>query len=265
MEARAQPARPTFWRLLWDVLLGYICASLTLGVLALGLAAIGLLPRPFRQPGPFAVSGAWSLDADLAAAAAIVLIAAWWIHRLVAGDTDLPVSFGVVAVVVAVTGFAPYLALRPVALSGLVALPLTTWLVGRYAVGTELPLPRPPRRVSAAAALVGLVVFASYCVYHPLSSLGGGVGSGQGGTFRVVDLHNSGFATLTIVKVEGGVLANDWPGSPARLPFVLHGRSGTNVFVRGSTCARRSVTITFSVLGRTSTEGFSVPRSECRA
>lgn len=265
LEAPAQPARPTFWSVLWAVLFGYVGAALTLGVLAIGLEALGLLPRPFRRPGPFAVTGPWSLDADLVAAAVIVLVAAWWIHGMVAGKTDLPVSFGVVALVVAVTGFAPYLALRPVALTGVVALPLTTWLVGRYAVGRVVPLPRPSWRLWTAAALLGLLVFGSYCVYHPLTSLGGGVGDGRKGRVGIVDIHNSGFADLTILRVQGGVLAKDWSWAPTRLPYTLHARSGTNVFIRGLTCPSHGVTVTFSVLGRTSTQEFGVPAWECRS
>jgi hypothetical protein len=265
LEARAQPAGPSFWRVLWDVLWGYVGASLTLGLLAVGLDALGLLPRPFLRPGPFPVTGAWSLDADLVVAVAIVLVAAWWIRGMVAADTDVPVSFGVVAVVVAATGFAPYLALRPVALTGVVALPLTTWLVRRYAIGRALPLPRPSWRVSATLAAVGLLVFASYRVFHPLNSPGGGVGEGARGTFRTFELNNAGFADLRILRVDGGVLANFGPGTPLRLPYVVRARSGTSVFVRGSRCRSRTVAITFSVLGRTSTQQFSVPPSECRA
>jgi hypothetical protein len=263
LEARAQPAGPTFWRVLWAVLLGYIGAAVTLGALSLGLSALGLLPRPFMRPGPFAVTGAWSLDADLVAAATIVLVAAWWIRGMVSTETDEPVSFGVVALVVAATGFAPYLALRPVALTGVVALPLTTWLVRRYAVGRVLPLPRLSWRVWTAAALAGLLVFGSYCVYHPLTSLGAGVGDGSQGSFRVLDLHNSGFANLTILHVEGGVLASDWPSSPARLPYTLHARKGTNLFVRGS-CRSATVSVRFAVLGRDSTQQFAVSPNDCR-
>ena len=263
MEAPAQPARPTFWRLLWAVLLGYVGAFLTLGILALGFAGLGLLPQPFRRPGPFVVTGAWSLDADLVVAVAIVLVAAWWIRMMVVDETEAPVSFGVVALVVAATGFAPFLALRPVALTGFVALPLTTWLVRRYAVDRVLPLPRPSWRVSAGVALVGLLVFASYRVYHPLNSPGGGEGVGSGGKFRIIDLHNSGFADLTILHVDGGVLGN-FLSTPVRLPYTLRARDGASVFVRGSTCRPGTVSITFSVLGRTSTQQFAVSPDECR-
>lgn len=265
MEARAQPAGPTFWQVLWAVLFGYVGAYLTLGLLAVGLAALGLLPQPFRRPGPFTLEGPWSLDADLVVALAIVLVAAWWIRGMLADKTDQPVSFGVVALVVAATGFAPYLALRPVALTGFVALPLTTWLVRRYAIGRVLPLPRPSWRVSAGVAAMGLLVFASYGVFHPLNSPGGSVGVGNKGRFRTFELNNSGFADLKVLRVDGGVLGDFGPGMPLGLPYTMHARSGTSVFVRGSTCRSRTVVITFSVLGRTSTEEFSVPPSECRA
>jgi hypothetical protein len=264
VEAGARPARPSFWKLLWAVLAGYLGASLSLGLLALGLAALGLLPQPFRRPGPFPVTGAWSLDADLVVAVASVLVAAWWIRMMVADETGTPVSFGVVALVVAGTGFAPFLALRPVALTGLAALPLTAWLVGRFAVGRELPLPRPSWRVWASAAVLGALVFASYRVYHPLSSPGGGSGVGRKGReFRVFDIRNSGFANLTILRVDGGVLG-DWLSAPSRLPHTLRSHSGTSVFVRGSTCLPRTVEVTFSVLGRTSTQQFAVAPSACR-
>jgi hypothetical protein len=266
VEARAQPARPGFLRLLWAVLLGYLAASLSLGLLALGLDAVGLLPRPYLRPGPFTVTGAWSLDADLVAALAVVLIAAWWIRWMVADATHEPVSFGVVALVVAVTGFAPYLALRPVALTGLIALPLTTWLVRRYAAGRTLPLPQPSWRVWTALALAGLLIFGSYRIYHPLNSFGSGVGSGSDGSFRVLDLRNSGFADLTILRVGGdGILSNGDPlNRQVRLPYTLRARSSANVFIRGPVCRSRTFAVTYAVLGRTSTQQFAVPGDGCR-
>ena len=143
------------------------------------------------------------------------------------------------------------------------ALPLTTWLVRRYAVDRVLPLPRPSWRVSAGVALVGLLVFASYRVYHPLNSPGGGEGVGSGGKFRIIDLHNSRFADLTILHVDGGVLGT-FLSTPVRLPYTVRARDGASVFVRGSTCRPGTVSITFSVLGRTSTQQFAVSPDECR-
>lgn len=265
-DARAAPAPPTFWRVLWAVLLGYVGASLSLGFLALALDALGLLPRPFLRPGPFPVSGAWSLDADLAAALAVILVAAWWIRRMVADAAETSVSFGVVALVVAAIGFAPYLALRPVELTGLVALPLTTWLVRRYALDRTLPLPHPSWRFWAALAVVGFLVFSSYRLFHPLNTFGVGLGGGTGGSFRTLELRNSGFADLTIVRVTGGgVLWRDSSWGPARVPHVVRAHSSTELFVRGSICRARTVAITYSVLGRAATQQFPVaPDSGCR-
>lgn len=265
VEAQARPAQPGFLRLLWAVLLGYLGAALSLGILALALDAAGLLPRPYLRPGPFAVTGAWSLDADLVAALAVILVAAWWIRRMAADATHTPVSFAVVALVVAVTGFAPYLELRPVALTGLIALPLTTWLVRRYAVGRTLPLPQPSWRVGAGLAVAGLLVFASYRIYHPLNTYGAGVGGGRGGSFRVLSLRNAGFADLTILSVGDGVLSDDIPlNRRVRLPHTVRARSSADVFVRGPVCRSRTVSVTYSVLGRTSTQQFAVPGEWCR-
>ena len=262
LDARAGEQRPSFLRVLWAVLLGYMGASLTLGVAAIALDLLGLLPRPYLRPGPFAVTGAWSLDADLVTAVTVVLVAAWWIRGTVAAWTEKPVAFGIVALVVAVTGFAPALALRPLALTGFLALLATTWLVRRYAVDGALPLPRPSWRFWVALGVAGLLVFSSYRVYHPLSSVGAGSGGGRGGSFRILELNNSGFADLTIVRVEGGVLGEPW-GSNKRLPYDLRSRRSTDVYVAGPTCRSRSVAVTYSLLGRTSTQQFPLRPEEC--
>ena len=248
---------PSFLRLLWSVLLGYIYASITLVALALPLYALGLLPRPFAHPGPFPVEGAWSLDADLVAAAVVVLVAAWWIRGLLANALRAPVSFGVVAVAVAVTGYAPALALRPAALSGVIALPATTWIVRRYAIGTTLPFPTPSRRVSAALALAGLLVFGSYQAYHPLIATGGGGGPGT----TIISLDNSGWAGLTILHVKGGFGGDPWLQRPA-LPYAVGARGHVHISVPGGKCPS-PVEITFTVLGRASTQRFALPPGLC--
>ena len=68
---------------------------------------------------------------------------------------------------VAVTGYAPFLALRPAALSGILALLATTWIIRRYAVGTTLPFAAPSWRVWLVFGLVGVVVFGSYARVPP--------------------------------------------------------------------------------------------------
>jgi hypothetical protein len=255
------PAQPSFFRLLWSVLLGYILAFFTLGVLYLPLYELGFVPRPFARPGPFPVEGAWSLDADLVATAVIVLVASWWIRKLVAEDVRAPVSFGVVVVVVAVTGYAPFLALRPAALSGVIALPATTWLARRYAIGTTLPFPRPSWRAWLALALVGVAVYGSYQLYHPLVADGGG-GAG-GGSAGSVDLWNPGWADLTILRVDGGFVGSDPFERHSTLPYTVRPRSNFSVWAYGRRCPSNPIVITFSVLGRTSTQSFIVPANLC--
>lgn len=261
VERPAERSEPGFLRVLWWVLVGYLGATVTLGLLALALEALGLLPRPYLHYGPFPVSGPWSFDADLVAAATVVLVAAWWIRSVVAGVTGAPVSFPVVAAIVAVTGYAPFLALRPIAISGVLALPATTWLVRRYAVGRTLPFPRPSWRMWAGFAAIGLLVFGSYGVYHPLISPGTGVGGGSSGPFRVLTLENSGFADLGIVRVEGGALGAPW--TQARAQQVVRARSSTEVFIIGPTCRTRVVAVTYTVLGRTTTQRFEVRPEGC--
>src|SRR5207249_359466 len=113
LDVPAGSTRPLFVRALWRVMLGYVCAAVTLAVLYLPLYELGLPPGPPARPGPFPIDGAWSLGADLVVTAMVVLVAAWWVRILIADLVRAPVSFGVVALAVAVTGYAPFLAFRP--------------------------------------------------------------------------------------------------------------------------------------------------------
>jgi hypothetical protein len=206
------------------------------------------------------VDGTWSLDADLVMAAVVVLFAAWCIRREIADAVRGPVSFGVVALAVALTGYAPFLTLRPAALSGIVALPASTWIIRRYAIGTTLPFPGPSWRVWLALGVVGFVVVGSYRVYHPLTGTGGSAsGSSAGKQFREVTLENSDWANLTILRVDGGrVGPSDGLVRAHRLPYTLDPRARIGVYVVGRACVPRDVDITFSVLGRISTQRFTI-------
>jgi hypothetical protein len=259
LDSPAFPARPSFLRLLWAVLLGYISAALVLLIPYVALYLVGLMPRPFAHPGPFPVDGAWSFDADLFAATAVVLVASWCIRSTVIDVVHAPVSLGVVVVAIAVTGYAPFLALRPAALSGVIALPATTWIVRRYAIDRTLPFPRPSRRIWAALAVLGFVVFGSYQAYHPLTATGGGGGPGT----TIIDLQNSGWADLTIVRVKGGFVGDPPPWvRPPALPYTVGARGQFQVSVPGGKCPS-PVEITFSVLGRASTQRFALPPGLC--
>jgi hypothetical protein len=257
LDVHAGSTSPSFFRLLRQVLLGYVCAAITLAVLYLPLYELGLAPGPPVRPGPFPTNGAWSLGADFAAAAMIVLVAAWWIRVLIADAVRAPVSFGVAALAVAVTFYIPFLALRPAALSVVIALPATTWIVQRFAVGTTLPLPKPSRWVWVVLAVVGVVVFGSYRVYHPLVGLGG---EGDGS----MELRNPGWTDLAVTHVDGGYVGlpsgSYGPtlyGTHEELPYTVRAGSHLVVWATGPTCDS-VVKLTFSVLGRKSTQSFVV-------
>ena len=248
LDMPAGPSRPWFVRVLWRVMLGYVVAAVWLAVLYLLLYRLGFPPGPPVRPGPFPLDGAWSLGADLVVAAMIVLVAAWWIRGLIAELVRAPVSFGVVALAVAVTGYAPFLAFRPAPLVVIITWPVTTWIVQRYAIGRTLPFPKPSRRVWIALALAGVVVFGSYRVYHPL--FGGDEGDGS------IYLRN-GWADLTITRVKGGYIGSGWPDPHQILPYTVHARSHVVVWSTSHSC-NGVVKLTFSVLGQTATQSFNV-------
>jgi hypothetical protein len=257
---------PSFWRVFWAVLRGYVLALCTLGIPYIAFSQLGFLDeeQAISTPGPFPVTGIWSLDADLVLAAVAVLVGAFWIRREVRDAAWRPVSLPIVVGVVALTGYAPMLGLRPVELSGIVALPVSAWLIRRFAVGRDHPL-RLPRRVAAAAALLGLLVVCSYVVFHPLTS--GGFGSGgspSGGSFQSVELRNSGFADLRVLSVTGAPLVDAGIGGPRLVPpATLAARSSAWIALSGNPCSTRTVTVRFAVLGRTSSRPFHVQGRDC--
>lgn len=265
LDVPVLPVKRSFFRILLAVLAGYALAAATLVPLGFALHRIGVLPDSFAHHGPFPVDGAWSLAADIAAATLIVLVASVWIRGAIANATLAPVSFDVVVVAVAVTGYAPFLALRPVPL-GFIALLATTWIVRRYAIGTALPLPRVRWRVWAALAVVALAVLGSYGVYHPLAEDGffTGLDARVSGTYSLgVTLGNPGLADVTILRVDGGHV--DGGSGRLRLPYTLKARSQTELTVFHKGCAAPDVEITYSVFGLTSSQRFTVASLSCRS
>jgi hypothetical protein len=242
----------SFARLFLAVLLGYVGAMITFGLAALPLLFLWALPRPWVQPGPFPIDGAWSLAADVVVAALIVLVIAWWIRRMVEGAVRGHVSLAVVALAVAVTAYVPSLVLPPGAalLWGIVALLVTTWVVRRYAIRTA-PLPKMPWSVCVALGLVGFAVLGSYRVYHPLSA--GGLWTAD------FNLTNSNWSDLTILRVKGGSIATaQGRARSLKLPYTLGWRRQVGVDINGRPCVPYDVVITYSVLGLTTTQRFRV-------
>jgi hypothetical protein len=261
LDVPVVPVRRSFVRLLLSVAAGYVLAAATVLLLALPIAGAGYLRQPFARPGPFPADGAWGLSADVVAAIVIVLIAARWISWAVGNATLAPVSFGVVVAAVAVTGFAPFLTISSVAISGLIALLATTWIVRRFAIGRTLSVPRVSWLVWASLALVGVGVFGSYAAYHPLT---------EDGFFPLVDmraahtlsmsvtLKNAGWADVTILRVDGGSVDH-------KLPYTLKARSQTQLTVRSKGCATPAVELTYSVLGGASSQRFTTGSVVCRS
>lgn len=242
-------AGPLFFRVLWRVLFGYVAAALTFVLFYLALNEFGFPPGPPLRPGPGPLTDAWGLGADVVVAALAVLVAAGWVRTFVAEAVDRPVSFGVVVVAIAVTFYAPFLAFRPAPLVFLVTWPVTTMAIRRYAVGKTFPFLGAPRRVWFALALVGVAVFGSYRVYHPLVGSDGGDGT--------LDLQNRGWANLTITHIQGGHIGSGWPDPAGKLPYTVRARSHVLGWSTGPACDS-VVTVTFSVLGQTATQSFDV-------
>lgn len=248
LDVSADPSSPSFVRVLWRVMLGYVCAAVTLAVLYLPLYQLGFAPGPPVRPGPFPLDGAWSLGADLVVAAMIVLAAAWWIRVLIADLVRAPVSFGVVALAVAVTGYAPFLAFRPAPLVVIITWPVTALIVRQYAIVRTLPFRKPSRLVWIMLALAGVVVFGSYRIYHPLVLLWP---EGDGS----IEVRNRGWTDVTITHVKGGYIGSGWSDPHEKLPYTVPAHSHVVVWDTGPSCDN-VVKLTFSVLGKISTESF---------
>jgi hypothetical protein len=246
----------SFLRILLAVFLGYACALVTFILAALPLLFLWVYPSPWVPPGPFPIDGAWSLGADLVVAAVIVFWAAWWVRGMVARAVRGPVSFGVVALAVALIGYVPSILLGAPGLTWSIFVQpvVTTWVIRRYAIGTTLPFPAPSRRLGLALGIVGFAVLGSYFVYHPLITTGVS-------TYADFTLKNADWARMTILSVDGGVVrpgnARGY-GHPLKFPYTLGSRDRLDVYVTGRPCVTYDVVITFSVLGRTSAQRFTV-------
>lgn len=257
-------------RVFWSVLLGYIVALAALGLSWFVLMASGFLDSPkgleIARPGPFPVTDAWDLAADLAVGVLVVLVTAWCLRGIVRKALKRTVSLPIVFAVVALTGYAPFLAIRPVELSGVVALPVTVWAVRRFAVDSELSL-HVSRRLGLSLAIAALALVLSYAAFHPLTGASMCAGSGGGRPeFRCLNLTNSGLAHLKILSIEGAPLGtNDsFFGPGLRAPATLGARGQGKAYVLGPACESRTITVTYRVLGRTESKPFRL-RGMCWA
>ncbi len=240
----APPLRPGWWPVISSVFLGYVLAAFVLFALALAAVLLGLadwnggVPSESALRGPYAADGAWSVAANAAVAFTVVAVAAWAVTRVLVDRVHERVSLPLVLAALAVTGYAPYLALEGrLRLSGVVGLLVAAALIRWQAVGeTPVALALATARAclvekglwrgivltGAAAWAAAAAVAAAYGLLHPLSggyavdyapsnysySRSGGeqvyVFRGPPGTEApyTIDIRNAGFAGLTVLAVD---------------------------------------------------------------
>jgi len=248
--------RPGFWRVLWELIVGYLFSLIALGVPVIGLVLVGVFDwhdgfRGWPLNGPYVPAGVWAILADLFCAIVVVLVSSVIIAGSMQAELRLPVSRLVVGVVVALTGVAPFLDARLLPLTGPAALIVATYLVRRFAIARVPPLSiRPPRWLlfaGAAAGIAGVTLTASYGVAHPLwpNSV-----NANGRQISFI-LRNAGFAEVTLVDVStpARVGATPWEGRPVRGVVVpARGSRWITLLERG--CPPKDLTVRYRIFGR---------------
>jgi hypothetical protein len=282
-----RPSLPT-WRIaVTAVLMGWFFAWFAVVALALAASQLGLLERP--QGGgppdwPYPEAGLASLAANAIVWVWIIALTALLIRGLLADRTHRRVSALPIFVVLALTGFAPFLP------RGLFDLPWPISLLATVALVRLVPRCSPaiPARATAVLILVAsllLLLPVLHAVRHPLW-LGSDVifGPPQRGT-ATISLRNSGFAQIELEAVSlqprkslalprGVVEVMDvWVHSrpsfdPSRLfesgqlPFIIEGRSKAFVQLQfkplgcGNAPLPSDVLVHYRVLGHGRMESF---------
>jgi hypothetical protein len=228
-ERAAVAEPPRFFATAWAVLVGFVFAAVAVGVGAFASLELGLLgrdsmthERPPAVDWPFPHAGLWSIAANALVTAGVLLTCAILAARRVSRLTGEPVSVPRTFAIVAVTGYAPYIAFRGLlSLHFLVALLATAFLVREYAVGIPpLALSRRACVALATGAVVLLGIPAAYGAVHPLwysSYVAGATPTTEWGEQRVVFrpktagtvqyafmLENFSRRKVTLLGVSGG-------------------------------------------------------------
>ena len=273
-----RPPRPSWRATLWAAFLGWFFAFVAIAALGMAAAALGLMSRPDGsglRDWPYPEAGRASLAANAVVWTWILALTALLIRWLLAPAVRRPVSAVAIFVVLALTGFAPFLPRGLLDAPWLVALLVTAALL-RLAHGYEPS--SVPRRVTIVAWAVGLALLAVpviHAVSHPLWP-GTSIFSDQAPNTTTFSLRNAGSADVELeavslrapgsldslnkglaVRVDGHPPAP--PGAPAlldspRLPFTLQGRSDAFVQLRlrtlcGTGTLPVSATVAYRVRG----------------
>jgi hypothetical protein len=227
-QRAAVPEPPGFLATLWDVFVAFLLAGI--GVAAASVAALlagvvgfsssGAGPDPLDWP--FVHAGAWSLAANVVVTSAVLVLCAVAISRRLARRAEEPVSWLRLFAIVALTGYAPFVAYHGlVPLHFLLGLLVTAFLARVWAVGAEPPrISGRTRTTLAVGAAALLCVPVAYGATHPVwyGSYVGGIGpQPHWGENRILlsprhartfpytfFLKNSSWAGVKILGVSGG-------------------------------------------------------------
>jgi hypothetical protein len=231
IPSRTAP-RPGFFRVLWELIVGYVFALFALAVPVVGLAVLGIFDWNARSPdwplkGPFVPVGAWAISADLFCAAVVVGVSSVIIGGSMSAGLRLPVSRLVVALVVTLTGVAPF-----------------------FDRSEPSPIHFSRRMVLAAiaACAVGLALTVSFGVTHPLWPNSVNV-IDQRVSFR---LRNAGFADVTIVRMSEPAQTG-FPATWGRTPvegLVVPARGSRWITLVKRGCPPKDLSVRYRILGR---------------
>jgi hypothetical protein len=273
-ERSVGPRAPRFLATAWDAFVGFVLAAISIGVVTIPVFVLGLVGRDGTSGArrdafdwPFTQNGIWSVAANLVVTVGVLLVCAAWISDRVRKRAEQPVSVLRTFAIVAVTGYAPYVAYRGlVPLHFVLGLLATALLVRRYAVGIPpLGLSRRRRRALLVAGASLLCIPAAYGATHPLWYESVVSGSGLG-SYSISDgvvyhprtgktvryeflLKNSSLGRVTLLDVSGGSTPlMRVVGAAAGLTFPgdkVHTLAGTSVSRHGE----QAVTLFIRVMG----------------
>jgi hypothetical protein len=205
INSSSAPA-PGYFRILWELLIGYIFAAIGLGLPVIGLAALGVFDwhgavDNWPVGGPFVPVGLWAVSADVFCALVVVGVSMVIIAGSMQAAVGLPVSTLVTGAVVLLTGVAPFLFVHLLPVTGPASLLLAAYLIRKFAVNRSFTIPRPARPlvvVAIAVAVVGVAATTSFGVMHPLWPNTVSVGDER----VSFGLRNAGFADVTIIRMS---------------------------------------------------------------
>jgi hypothetical protein len=231
IDSGSAPA-PGYFRVLWELIIGYIFAAIGLGLPALGLAALGVFDwhgavDNWPVGGPFVPVGLGAVSADVFCALVVVGVSMVIIAGSMQAAVGLPVSTLVTGAIVILTGVAPFLFLHLLPVTGPASPLLAAYLIRKFAVNRSFTIRLRPARsllvIAIAVVVVGVAVTTSYGVTHPLWPNTVSVGDER----VSFSLRNAGFADVTIIRMS----------TDARINFGLREQRSVNGLVvpaRGS-------------------------------